>query len=197
MAAKVEDFGPLMGALPEKERDFIEHFFECNNAADAARLAGFGKMGSNAETMATIGRRLKNRPRIAEAMLEHVKMLVRTQGPTILNTLTEVMADKKEAPTRARVALDLLSRLDPVAQKLDITHTHKVDPLQITLQFIISCKEKGWTRDMLLKEYTEFELAHFESLIEKQHPKMIDVTPTVDPAEGPEPVTADIEWDEV
>jgi hypothetical protein len=177
MAKNEPNYGPAMEALPEKERDFVLHYFETNNAAQAARLAGFGTPTSNAPTMSNLGNRLKHRPRIIEAMIEHLKIVVRSQGPQILGTLSEVMDDAREPAARSRVALALLERFDPTVSKVDVNVTHKFDPVKITVEWLIELKKSGWSREQLLGEFTEFELAHYEGLIAQQSPALIDVTP--------------------
>ena len=173
------DYGPAMAALPEKERDFVLHYFDCNNAAKAARLAGWGSPTSSADSFSTIGRKLKHRPRIIEAMIEHMRLVVRTKGPTILSTLDSVMEDVREPAARSRVALALLERFDPTVSKVDVSVTHKFDPVKVTVEWLIELKKSGWTREQLLQEFTPFELSHYEGLIAKQEPAMIDVTPQV------------------
>src|SRR4051812_16952345 len=81
--------GPAMRALPnQKYRDFVRAHFQLPEGRGwrvrAAKLAGFGKATSSAQTMAVIAWRLAQDERVLAALSEMDQKFLRTTGARAL-----------------------------------------------------------------------------------------------------------------
>ena len=163
--AKIEDddLSPEEVACLPRERAFIHAFLETNNAAKAAEMAGAECSASN--EFARVGYRYLQRERVQKAMAVIAIKQIRNLAPRAVNAYKELVDNNLQPAVRFKTATSILERLSPSVAKVDVTHTHKFDPIKITLEFLASLKKQGWSREQLLTEFTPFELDHFEKLL--------------------------------
>jgi hypothetical protein len=172
LAAQIEDvsdLSPEEQALTPTERRFAAAFMMTGIAAQAARAAGCGTETSTAQTMATLGMRILDRPKVQDALRVLYKRAFRSLGPVSLMAVKDILASPTHKD-RLKAAVLVADRLDLVETKIAMTVEHKFDPVKVTIELLQGYKKQGWTREMLLTEFTEFELAHFEKLIKEAAP---------------------------
>jgi hypothetical protein len=168
-----KDLSPEEQACSVAERRFVVAFMETGVAAQAARIAGCGNEGTNANSFAVMGNRLLGRSRVQDLLRVHYKRQVRSLAPISLMAIKDIMANLQHKD-RLKAAVLVADRLDLVESKINMTVEHKFDPIKVTLELITEYKKKGWTREMLLTEFSPFELAHFETLIAKSQPLEVE-----------------------
>jgi hypothetical protein len=172
IAGQIEDVSDLSAeeqALSPTELRFCQAFMQTGVAAQAARASGHGNEGTTAQSFATIGMRLLDRPKVQDALRVLYKRQFRSLGPVSLLAIKDIVASPNHKD-RLKAAAMVADRLDLVETKIAMTVEHKFDPVKITLELIQDYKKKGWSREMLLTEFSPFELAHFEALIAKSQP---------------------------
>ena len=120
-----EHYGPAMLALKDdRERNFVVALFEAHSAAEAMKLAGYA-VGGTPDTHARMASRKKTLPRIVDAMMEHQRALIRTEGPAALDVVRSVMRDITHKD-RLKAASLVLDRTDMAITRQDITVKHEV-----------------------------------------------------------------------
>jgi hypothetical protein len=120
-----EHYGPAMLALKDdRERNFVIALFEAHSAAEAMRIAGYA-VGGTPETHTRMASRKKTLPRIVDAMMEHQRALIRTEGPAALDVVRSVMRDITHKD-RLKAAALVLDRTDMAITRQDITVKHEV-----------------------------------------------------------------------
>jgi hypothetical protein len=165
----VSDLSPTLAACLPKERLAIEYRLEGHGFAESCPRAGYGLPGSTPETLAKIGYRLFRRDRVLAALLEEAKKNLRNSAPEALRAVRQILSDEHHRDRFKAISL-VLDRSDAVVTKIDATVTHKFDPVKITLELLTGYKKAGWTKEMLLTEFSPFELAHFEGLLAHDAP---------------------------
>lgn len=169
-----KDMPPELEGLDAKEAVFVEAYVtNGGNSAQAARDAGYGEENSKALTFARIGYRLLGRDRVRDAVIALSKRAARTLAPKAVSVIRETLdLPVFNARDRLRAATMVLDRTDAVAQKVDVEHTVKFDPVKITIQLIEERKRQGLSRAeiMRLEGFTEWELQHYERLAAKDAP---------------------------
>jgi phage terminase small subunit len=174
-----DDYGPGMSALPTKERAFVIALFDptgCSRA-EAAKRAGFGNANgsSTAETLAKIGYRLANRPRVQQAIAEMVPAMAVALGPQAIRAISDTLLNSSH-PQRLKAGLAIVERISPTVQRIDAHHTHEVvDRTKVAVEHLTRLKAKGANREFLIAEFGEIGLAHYETILARQEqPKTID-----------------------
>lgn len=147
------DYGPAMLALDERERNFVLYSFAPDiSAAQAARLAGFGKPGDPSEVFARLAWRLKNEnARVMEALKEMHKRGNVSIAPDVTKALREIVNDRSH-PQRAKIALALKEHLDPTVTKQDInvTHIEAKSPWQEQLDALRTMRQLNVPREKMV-----------------------------------------------
>src|SRR5580698_7493037 len=111
-----QSFGPAMLACSEREREFVLRVMEGKSFAAAAKEAGCGNPDSSANTLARIGYRYSHRPRVIDAIAEESRKAVRTALPEATLAVKEILKNPFHKD-RAKVALNLIERVDPTVQR--------------------------------------------------------------------------------
>jgi hypothetical protein len=161
---EADSFGPAMAALQPKRRAFVAYAMAGKSFAEAARLAGYGKPSSDSNTLARIGYRVSHYPDVIEALIEESRKSVRTLLPKSIEALREIVDDRFHRD-RAKVALNLLERVDPTVVKHDVNVTHRIDPMQFLISEFVRLRELGASKKEIMRVLglqTEFEWADME-----------------------------------
>jgi len=167
---QADDFGPLMLACLPKERAFILALLEGATHAQAARDAGYGNEEGTTSpaSFARIAHRTLTRPRVVDALMEQMKVSVRSLAPEVMRTLRDTL-NGGDATQRAKVALNLLERYQPTVQKVDAHVTHEiVDRRQDELQALRTAKALGASREKLIELFGFTGLPMLEQQLEKE-----------------------------
>ena len=178
--ADVSDLSLEEQALSPVELRFCNAFMESGIATQAAQTAGMGNEGTTPQSFSTIGMRLLNRPKVQDALRVLYKRQFRSLGPVSLLAIKDIVASPNHKD-RLKAAAMVADRLDLVETKIAMEVKHTFDPVKVTIELIMDYKKKGWTREMLLTEFSAFELAHFETLIAKSQPLTIEHEPSPEP----------------
>lgn len=163
-----QSHGPAMAALPPAERKFVHLIVNLQLPhATAAREAGFGRKedGSMSEpkTIASLAYRLAHRQRVIDAIQEETRKLVRVTTPNAARALVEIVNDRHHRD-RAKVALDLIERVDPKVQRVEgrIDHVHSVDHASEELNQYRALKALNVAREKLEEVFGAFGLERIE-----------------------------------
>jgi phage terminase small subunit len=168
---EADDFGPFMLACLPKERAFIIAVLNGANYAQAARDAGYGVEGSSSATFARIAHRTLTRPRVVDALMEQMKISVRSLAPEVMRSLRDTL-NGGDATQRARVALNLLERYQPTTQRIDAHVTHEiVDHRKDALEQLRAAKMLGASREKLVELFGFSGLPMLERQLEQQEAK--------------------------
>jgi hypothetical protein len=124
--------GPAMRALPtDRHRAFVRAMYQVKPghgaAVRAAKLAGFGTLGSSPQSMATIASRLTHDERVQEAFAEHDQLFIRASAPRAIRSLLSLIENPK-AKDHARGIAMVLDRVHPAEQIHKVKHEHDVTP---------------------------------------------------------------------
>ena len=159
----------MLACLP-KERAFILALLEGATHAQAARDAGYGNEEGTTSpaSFARIAHRTLTRPRVVDALMEQMKVSVRSLAPEVMRTLRDTL-NGGDATQRAKVALNLLERYQPTVQKVDAHVTHEiVDRRQDELQALRTAKALGASREKLIELFGFTGLPMLEQQLEKE-----------------------------
>jgi phage terminase small subunit len=168
---EADDFGPCMLVCLPRERSFILAVLNGANYAQAARDAGYGVEGSSSATFARIAHRTLTRPRVVDALMEQMKISVRSLAPEVMRSLRDTL-NGGDAAQRAKVALNLLERYQPTVQRVDAHHTVEiVDHRKEALEQLRTLKALGVAREKLIEFYGETGLPIMEQQLEQQEAK--------------------------
>ena len=170
---QADDFGPLMLACLPKERAFILALLEGATHAQAARDAGYGNEEGTTSpaSFARIAHRTLTRPRVVDALMEQMKVSVRSLAPEVMRTLRDTL-NGGDATQRAKVALNLLERYQPTTQRIDAHHTVEiVDHRKDALEQLRAAKMLGASREKLIEVFGFSGLPMLERQLEQQDPK--------------------------
>lgn len=122
-----DDYGPAMSACMPRERAFVIALLEGKSGAQAAREGGYGAEdgSSTAETMARIAHRTLGRGRVIDALTEQSRKTIRSLAPSAIQAVKDILTTTNHKD-RAKVALNMLERVDPIVQKVDAHVTHEI-----------------------------------------------------------------------
>jgi phage terminase small subunit len=115
-AKREDELGPAMLALKEKQRAFVTcllleppgHGAQVN----AARRAGYGTAKTKPVHMANIASRLVRHPKVAAAIVEESRKMLRTGSPEAVNALLVMIRDPNHKGHLRAVGM-MLDRTDP------------------------------------------------------------------------------------
>lgn len=161
------ELGPAMRALPnERWREFVRHYVvgkPKRGAAAAYRAAGLGTE-STPLNQARAAYKLLRDDRIIQAVAEESKKHYRVQIPAAVQAVHEIIADPGHRD-RARVAMALIDRVDPVVTRHELGVTHRIiDPDQEALEELKAARQLGATRETLLQLFGSNGLDRIEAL---------------------------------
>ncbi|HVV79324.1 MAG TPA: hypothetical protein VHD59_06885 [Pseudolabrys sp.] len=157
----------------ERERAFVAAYV-ANGGNGSAAVADAGYECTTAASRASKAYELLGRDRVRDAVIALSKRMTRSLAPKAVRAIQETLeGGALVAPRdRLRAADMVLSRTDQVANKVDIEHTVKFDPVKITIELIAEQKRQGLSRDEIKRfvGLTEWELQHYEQLAAKDAP---------------------------
>jgi phage terminase small subunit len=160
--------GPAMAACSKQERLFVRALFAHPGhgaGARAARLAGYGNAKSPNVTYWRAANRLFNRPRVADAIAEMTRLLMRSEAPQAVQAVREIIKDRSHKD-RLKAARSVIDRADPVEQRfvgeMHHTITDKRDRDTNTLKYLRHLKDAGVDRDALIKIFGFTGLSIYE-----------------------------------
>jgi hypothetical protein len=161
------ELGPAMRALPnERWREFVRHYVvgkPKRGAAAAYRAAGLGAE-STPLNQAREAHKLLRDDRIIQAVAEESKKHYRVQIPAAVQAVHEIIADPGHRD-RARVAMALIDRVDPLVTRHELGVTHRIiDPDQEALEELKAARQLGATRETLLQLFGPNGLDRLEAL---------------------------------
>ena len=165
----------VLSLKTDKERAFVCSY--CTNGgigSDAARVAGYGETVKNpdAQYFASTAYRLLGIERIRDAVLALSKRTIRTLAAKAVQTVSEILDDPNHKD-RLRAAQAILDRSDPQIQKVDVTHTHKLDVTKESIEYLQHLKSIGASREMLIAEFGELGLSYYEDLLASREDESI------------------------
>jgi hypothetical protein len=123
------EWGPAMGALPEKRRAFVIALYSDDAPMKgkglliwAAARAGYGTPTSSNQSLSVIAARLVSDDRIRAAIVEFSRSVVRAISPDAVRAVRDLIKNPK-ARDHARALAMVLDRTDPI----ETTHNVKID----------------------------------------------------------------------
>lgn len=123
-----DTYGPAMSALSnDRDRSFVMFFVIHGSAAQASRLAGFGRPESTPETHAKIGYRKLQDDRVRAAVMEEVRKWFHAAAPAAVREIHRILNDPKSKDSdKLRASDSVLARTDPVttSQVIQVSHEH-------------------------------------------------------------------------
>ena len=81
------------------------------------------------------GPKLLKDPRVTAAIRSEVQRRIRTLGPEAVQSLTEIAGDPVHKD-RLKAVNVILERIDPVATKIDVSHTHVINHTKTALEHL-------------------------------------------------------------
>jgi hypothetical protein len=168
------EMGEAMRALPnERWRDFVRHSVigkPRRGAAAAYRAAGLG-LESTPLNQAREAYKLLRDDRVIAAVAEESKKYYRIQIPAAVQAVHDIIANPDHRD-RARVAMALIDRVDPIVTRHELGITHRiVDPDQEALEELKAARQLGATREKLLQLFGPNGLDRLEALEAAEHLK--------------------------
>jgi phage terminase small subunit len=109
--------------LSLKERTFVDRYLALGGARGAGKKAAEAA-GFPSSWAGIASHRLLRRPRVAHAIEQESKRLVRALGPQAIKVLKEILDDKQHKD-RLKAARTVLERIDPAL--VGFQHQHRVD----------------------------------------------------------------------
>ena len=167
---EADDLGPMMAACLPKERAFILALLDGASHAQAARDSGYGNEDGTTSpaSFARIAHRTLTRPRVVDALMEQMKVSVKSLAPEVMRSLRDTL-NGGDATQRAKVALNLLERYQPSVQRVDAHVTHEiVDHRQEALTQLRTLKALGVARAKLEEFFGYTGLPALEAQLEQQ-----------------------------
>ena len=164
-----DELGPKMAICSKQERLFVRALFAHPGhgaGARAARLAGYGNAQSPNVTFWRAANRLFNRERVANAISEMTRLLMRSAAPAAVQAVTEIIRDKTHKD-RLKAARSVIDRADPVEQRfvgeMHHTVTDKRERDKTTLDFLRMLKAANTNHDALVKIFGFSGLSFYEN----------------------------------
>jgi hypothetical protein len=145
------ELSPAMRALPnERWRQFVRYYVTGKPGRGAAvrafRACGLGK-GSSSLHQAREAYKMLHDDRMTAAVAEESKKFFRAAIPEAVQAARDIIADPAHKD-RARVAMALIDRVDPVITQHNIGVTHRiVDPDQEALEELKALRQLGTGRE--------------------------------------------------
>lgn len=167
---ETDDFGPAMSACLPKERAFVLALLEGRSGAQAAREAGYGNENgsSSAETMARIAHRMLTRGRVVDALAEQSRKTIRSLAPAAIQAAKDILTTTNHKD-RAKVALNMIERIDPTVQRVEGHMTHEiVDHRLEALTQLKTLKALGVAREKLEELFGFTGLPMLEKKLQQQ-----------------------------
>jgi phage terminase small subunit len=162
----------LRSLTSDKRRLFVLHYLNHRNGARASREAGYLPEEATAEDHTQNAYKLLHDEGICDAIIAMTKRQLRSLAPEAINAIKETLQTTFHKD-RMRAAAMILERTDSVTQKVDVTHTHKFDPIKITLDELSRLKLANASKEAIMLALgfqTDFELEHYEKLLAKEVP---------------------------
>lgn len=159
------EYGPAMRALTVRERLFVEHLlmgWGKQNAAEAARKAGYGHARSSALTMTQMGYKLRKREKVSLAIAEESRHLLRSGGADAVRGILNIV-ENPEHPRHFDALKLILDRVDPATQQIAVT-TRIIDETQEALEELRALRSVGTPREKLVELYGGNGLVRLERL---------------------------------
>ena len=160
----------------DKMRAFVLYYCTHRNGARASKEAGYLPEMADALDHAQNAYKLLHREDVTDAVIAMTRRQLRTLAPEAINALKETLQSPFNKD-RVRAAAMVLERTDAPTHKVDVTHTHRFDPIKITLGELARLKRLGANREaiMLALDFqSPFELEHYESLLAKDSGDVIE-----------------------
>jgi hypothetical protein len=157
----------------ERERAFVTAYVaNGGNGSQAVIEAGYDC--TTAASRASKAYELLGRDRVRDAVIALAKRMTRSLAPKAVAVIRETLdgGAMVAARDRLRAADMVLSRTDQVANKVDVEHTVKFDPVKITIELIAEQRRQGLSRDEIKRfvGLTEWELQHYEKIAARDAP---------------------------
>src|SRR5260370_36189454 len=159
------EYGPAMRALTVRERLFVEHLlmgWGKQNAAEAARKAGYGHARSSALTMTQMGYKLRKREKVSLAIAEESRHLLRSGGADAVRGILNIV-ENPEHPRHFDALKLILDRVDPATQQIAVT-TRIIDETQEAFEELRALRSAGVTRERMVALFGGNGLASLQSL---------------------------------
>lgn len=163
------ELGPAMRALPnDRWRAFVEFYLlekpGRGAQTNAARKAGFGKLRTKAANMARIASRLMRDDRMAAAIAEESRKLLRGGAPEAAKAILELIRNP-DHKDHARAIAMVIDRTDPITthHHLDVVHKH-VDPDLDAIEELRALRKLGTSREKLIELFGYNGLERVEAL---------------------------------
>jgi phage terminase small subunit len=162
----------VRGLPSDGERRFVLAYVENGGVgSQAARDAGYS--GSTVQSQASIAYRLLKRERIHDAILAYSKRYLRSLVPTAVNTVKEILEDPTHKD-RLKAAREIIDRTDAKISQVNVDHTIHLDPQRDSLEWLKHLKAIDAPRVLLIQEFGEFGLEHYEKLLAKATANVIE-----------------------
>lgn len=202
-AAKPE-WPPEVQGLREQDRIFVcQYVANGGNGAQAARDARYGE--GTLEHKPDLDRyfrqkayTLLGRPHIKEAVLALSARSMRMLAPKAIEAVSDIL-ETEHHKDRLKAASMVLDRTDPSVQKVDVQHTHKIDPTKESIDFLRHLKANGAPREMLVKEFGSLGLEYYEGLLTKEEAaiegEFIELPAPETDASGEDAIDEKEEWE--
>ena len=135
-----------LAALPTaKMRAFVECLFvqdgggRALSKAAAARAAGYA---GDSHQVSAAAQKLLRDPRVTAAIRAELQRNIRNLAPDALATLQHIMGDIN-SKDRLKAVNIVLERVDPVATKIAVSHTHTVNHTETALAHLKRLRDLG------------------------------------------------------
>lgn len=167
-AAKPEWPEEVKNLRTDQEKIFVcQYVANGGHGADAVRDAYGDYPGKPPYFVSQKAYYLLGKQAIKEAVLALSARSMRMLAPKAIEAVTDIL-ESSHHKDRLKAAGMVLDRTDPTTQKVDITHTHKIDATKESLAYLRHLKAQGAPRDMLIKEFGSLGLEYYEGLLAKE-----------------------------
>lgn len=161
------ELGPAMRALPnERWRAFVRSYVtgKPGKGAPVRALRSAGFKSSTPLNQAREAYKLLHDDRIVAAIAEEAKKFFRAAIPEAVQAARDIVGDPAHKD-RARVAMALIDRVDPLVTRHEVGVTHRlIDPDQEALEELKAARALGATREKLLELFGPNGLDRLEAL---------------------------------
>lgn len=172
------NLGPAMQALNPRQRTFAEGLMIGLSMSEAYRAAGY--KDTKAEYTARAASRLAHSDPIIAALQELTKSKLRLLAPKAITAVDEILGDKYHKD-RAKVAENILGRLDPIVSKVDAHVTHEIiDHTAEAVQELRMLKQLGVAREKLLEMFGHTGLGIYERIMAEEDEKASSQAKVID-----------------
>jgi hypothetical protein len=164
------DLTPAEAACTRMERAYVYWLFQLppklGHKVAAARLAGFGqKTNSDPNQMTALVGDLERKQRVCDLIEEVARKKLRGLFPKALGAYKDIL-DDPDHRDRAKVAQDVIERIEPTRQKIDVNVRHEiVDRDKEMVAYLRKLKSLNVSRDKLEEELGYSDLPRYERLL--------------------------------